>query len=110
MDAKRFDAITRLAAEASRRRVLKGVVGGLLGSGGLLRGWGEVAAGPYDDRGQRCSPTQPCNAPCRACCPSPGGGSRCVYGCDNATQVCDASSGRCVARIGGAPADPQCPS
>ena len=95
MDSQKFDAITRsLATGSNRRRVLKGLAGGVAGALGLALG----RRGAEAARGRQCPETSEgttvgCNKPCRICC-----GGRCVYGCNDATSVCDASSGTCVSR------------
>ena len=104
MDGQRFDAIVRsFAPIADRRRVLKGLAGGVAGALGLALGRRSIEAA----RGRQCETQdsiEECNKPCRVCC-----GERCIYGCDNDAQVCEASSGQCVSRIGGNRAAPKCP-
>jgi hypothetical protein len=93
MDTERFDALARLAAHASRRRVITGLLA--VSVAGLLRQQGVAAApGDYENRGQRCDGDDDCNAPCRYCNDT----HRCVYACDeDPTQnlVCDASATSC---------------
>ena len=85
MDARHFDAITRLAATPSRRGLLAGMVAAALSGRGLRVPSHAAAAPEYDNRGQRCDGPSACNAPCRTC-----DDGRCVYACD-ADQVCDAA-------------------
>ena len=89
MDATQFDALMRRATRAPRRSVLAGLlaafVPGLLGKRDIA-----AAPGDYDSRGQRCSSASTCNSPCRTC-----DEGRCVYACNNATEVCNASATTC---------------
>jgi hypothetical protein len=96
MDAKRFDAMTKDVAGRSRRRVLGGLLAGLAGGLGLL-GVQPGAAQDYENRGQRCNGNESCNAPCRYCHLVTG---RCIYACDNASEVCIASQSGCLDRNG----------
>ena len=90
MDADRFDRLARtLAASASRRRVLRGLTGGVLG--GVLGLVGlEEAAAACRLSGQRCSPAN-------ACC----NGARCLDGrCRCKTgqgfEACNGPGTKCV--------------
>ena len=99
MDAERFDAITRRAATVSRRPVLRGLLGSVLGGMGLLRAAHPAHADPKDfkNRGQSCTgplDTTSCKSPCRACQLSQSNEYRCVYKCGT-NQVCVISTNEC---------------
>jgi hypothetical protein len=89
MEARQFDALAKAAgSEATRRRVLRGLLAGA-GSGLLaLRGARTGAA-------SACSASKLCKGACKTCDLLSG---RCVYRCDPVCEVCSASEDACVAR------------
>ena len=104
MDGRRFDEISRaLATGASRRRVLKGLTGGVVGALGAALGARQAAAAPTKcrNRGSRCGQHANCctlnccghvccgaDEPCRGgtCVACAAGGAGCVEG--GATPCC----------------------
>jgi hypothetical protein len=68
MDADRFDALARLAARSPRRRILAGLMGGVLAGVAQLSRRPEAAVAQYYvDRGAACDASHPCTSPCRWC-------------------------------------------
>jgi len=85
MDSRRFqEAIRALAAEATRRGVLRRLAGGGASVAGLALGQRQAGAAKGD---------------CGPCKSRPLGSTRCQYDCTpRECYVCDANANKCVCR------------
>lgn len=101
MDDGRFDALTKLAAGASRRRVAAGFAAALAGALGLGRGTrADHIPGHSPGGGQPvCGPARPCPQSNNLCavneCVGTGASARCVERPGNAGAVCRPAAGPC---------------